>query len=177
MTQSFMQQPAYQDTDYIEEYKDDASYQRATGYQAQYQNDDVAQYRNQQTYQRYPSNNYNIQSNSRAPQQMSLSRTQITISVSRSPNCFLSTHILTYFSIGLHLQQQNASTSRRMQPMPDRPSDQNYQQHNVPQSASYNSQTQFSQDQPDYRRGENPRNSHGTRLRPVSELRKSTVIS
>jgi hypothetical protein len=71
-----MQQPAYQDTDYIEEYKDDAPYQRATGYQEQYQNDDIAQYRNQQTYQRYPSNNYNIQSNSRAPQQMSLSRTQ-----------------------------------------------------------------------------------------------------
>jgi hypothetical protein len=75
------------------------------------------------------------------------------------------------------LQQQNASTSRRMQPMPDRPSNQNYQQHNVPQLANYNSRTQFSQDQPDYRRGENPRNSHGTRLRPVSELRKSTVIS
>jgi hypothetical protein len=106
-----------------------------------------------------------------------LAERRTTISVSRSSNCLLSTHILTSFSIGPHLQQQNACTSRRMQPMPDRPSDQNYQQHNVSQSANYNSQTQFSQDQPDYRRGENPRNSHGTRLRPVSELRKSTVIS
>jgi hypothetical protein len=104
----------------------------------------------------------------------SLAEHRITISVSRSPNRFINTHILAYFLIEPHLQQHNFSTSRRMEPMPDRPSDQNYSQYNAPQSANYNSRTQ---DQPDYRRGGNPRNAHGTRLRPVSELRKSTVIS
>jgi hypothetical protein len=61
MTQFFMQQPAYQDNDYIEEYEDDALYQRGTGYIEQYQNSNIAQYPTQQTvYQ--SSNGYSVQS-------------------------------------------------------------------------------------------------------------------
>lgn len=47
------------------------------------------------------------------------------------------------------------------------------------QPTSYNhnslSDNRFDQNQGDYIRGDNPRNSHGTRLRPVSELRMSYV--
>ena len=72
-------------------------------------------------------------------------------------------------ALGSHsLEQQYATTSRS--------SEQNHQQYHVAQSNSYNplSDRHLSQYQPDYPRGENPRNSHGTRLRPVSELREST---
>jgi hypothetical protein len=60
-----MQQPSYQETDHIEEYEDDAPYQRATGHQKQYQN--------QQTFERSTPNNY---TDSRILQPVPFGRTQ-----------------------------------------------------------------------------------------------------
>ena len=65
-----MQQPAYQDTDCIEDYEDDEPYQGRPEYQKQYQNNNCASYHNQQ-------NDYStIQSNSRQSQSVPFGRTQ-----------------------------------------------------------------------------------------------------
>jgi hypothetical protein len=78
MTQSFMEQPRYQDIDYIDDYEDNERYQSADGYIEQYQDHGSTPYRDQRTF--YPS-----QSNSLAALQPHAGQTQL-IPLNRTQN-------------------------------------------------------------------------------------------
>jgi hypothetical protein len=101
------------------------------------------------------------------------------VSVSNLLMALMSSIYSCFLWIGSHFQQQYIPGGRQIQPTSNRASNQNHEQYHAPQSVAFNprDEPQFTQDQPDYDRGDNPRNSHGTRLRPVSELRKLAVLS
>jgi hypothetical protein len=102
---------------------------------------------------------------------------RITVSVSISASSYENMRILILSTVRSNLEELNPPISRQMPPFPNSPSDQKYQRSNKPQPTATDarSEPQFFRNHHNYDRGDNPRNSHGIRLRPVSELRMSTA--